>query len=75
MLLNKREIYSLQCLIDEEIDWNKSLISVRQYGYIKIDADEALREIKQCQERINILEGIDIKLAGERQRIDKLQEN
>lgn len=75
MLLNKREIYFLQCLIDEEIDWNKSLISVRQYGYIKIDADEALREIKQCQERINILEGIDIKLAGERQRIDKLQEN
>lgn len=73
MLLNNHEISILKCLIDEEIDWNKDLINARKYGWIEIDPDEALREIKQFQERINWLEGIDIKLKAEKERIDRLQ--
>ena len=75
MLLNSREIYLLQCLIDEEIDWNKELIRARKNGWIKIDPDDAIREIKQFQERINFMEDIDSKLKTEKKRIDRLPES
>lgn len=73
MLLNKSEIYLLKHLIDEEIDWNESLIESRKIGFIKIDPEEAIKEIEQFQKRINTLEGIDIKLKAEKERIDRLQ--
>ena len=75
MLLNKSEIYILKHLIDDEIDWNKDLINARKYGWIEIDPDEALKEIEQFQKRINALEGIDIKLKVEKERIDRLPES
>lgn len=72
MLLNKREIEFLEFLICEEIGFNKFLIYDRENG-IQINPDEVLDEIKECQEKIKVLEVIDNKLKVEKERINRLQ--